>query len=140
MTKKEFEERVGVEVSSKDYRIIEQVYTYHPAISEIDGKHEIATLYETGGMPLIKSMVKAAKIMEELERERDQEMARLEKINNRIKNVVKNGCLAYEQCRKDADDLFAKVNNTAEWELAKAFLISKYGVSIAERVTEEVEA
>ncbi len=139
MTKKEFEERAGVVVSVNDYRIIEQVYTYHPAISEAGGKHEIATLYETGGMPLIKSMVEAAKIMEELERERDQGMARLEKINNRIKNV-KNGCLAYEQCRKDADDLFAKVNNPAEWELAKAFLISKYGVSIAERVTEEVGA
>ena len=139
MTKKEFEERAGVVVSVNDYRIIEQVYTYHPAISETDGKHEIATLYETGGMPLIKSMIEAAKIMEELEKERDQAMARLEKINNRIKNV-QNGCLADEQCRKDAENLFVKVDNPAEWELAKAFLISKYGVSIAERVTEEVEA
>lgn len=137
MTKKEFEERVGVVVSSKDYRIIEQVYTYHPAISETGGKHEIATLYETGGMPLIKSMVEAAKIMEGLEKERDQARATLERVNARIAQVA-NGYLEEERCRKDAESLFVKSENPKEWELARAFLISKYGVSIAEKIAEEV--
>ena len=55
MMKHEFEERVGVEISDREYELIETVYTWHPAISEAGGKDQIATLYKTGGMPLIKS-------------------------------------------------------------------------------------
>ena len=63
MMKHEFEERVGGEISDQNYEIIETVYTWHPAINEVGGKDQIATLYETGGMPLIKSMLEAANIM-----------------------------------------------------------------------------
>lgn len=56
MMKHEFEERVGGEISDQNYEIIETVYTWHPAINEVGGKDQIATLYETGGMPLIKSI------------------------------------------------------------------------------------
>lgn len=60
MMKSEFIERIGSEISDKDYSIVEKVYTWHPAISETDGKEQISILYKTGGMVLINNMLKAA--------------------------------------------------------------------------------
>lgn len=42
MMKCEFEERIGGEVRQSDYNIIEHVYTWHPAISNTEGKDQIA--------------------------------------------------------------------------------------------------
>lgn len=50
MTKQEFEERLGKTVNDRDYVRIEEVYTYHPSISETEGKNQIAYLYKTFGM------------------------------------------------------------------------------------------
>ena len=38
MTKQEFQKRIGAEISQKDYSIVEHVYTWHPYISEVEGK------------------------------------------------------------------------------------------------------
>lgn len=38
MTKQEFEKKIGAEISQKDYSIVEHVYTWHPSISEVEGK------------------------------------------------------------------------------------------------------
>lgn len=38
MTKQEFQKRIGAEISQKDYSIVEHVYTWHPSISEVEGK------------------------------------------------------------------------------------------------------
>ena len=100
MMKHEFEERVGGEISDQNYEIIETVYTWHPAINEVGGKDQIATLYETGGMPLIKSMLEAANIMMDLDKERRQAMRRMEEIRRRIETVA-SGDLTEEQCRRD---------------------------------------
>ena len=88
MMKHEFEERVGGEISDQNYEIIETVYTWHPAINEVGGKDQIAALYETGGMPLIKSMLEAANIMMDLDKERRQAMRRMEEIRRRIETVA----------------------------------------------------
>lgn len=61
MTKQEFEKRIGAEISQKDYSIVEHVYTWHPSISEAEGKEQIAELYKSFGMPIIKNMMEAAK-------------------------------------------------------------------------------
>ena len=45
MTKQEFQKRIGAEISQKDYSIVEHVYTWHPSISEVEGKEQIAELY-----------------------------------------------------------------------------------------------
>ena len=132
MMKHEFEERVGGEISDRNYKIIETVYTWHPAINEVGGKDQIATLYETGGMPLIKSMLEAANIMME------QARRRLEKINSRIKVVV-GGDLTEEQCRRDAVEMFDKSNSPEEWGYARMFLATKYGEELASEIIEEVE-
>lgn len=54
MTKQEFQKRIGAEISQKDYSIVEHVYTWHPSISEVEGKEQIAELYKSFGMPIIK--------------------------------------------------------------------------------------
>ena len=56
MTKQEFQKRIGAEISQKDYSIVEHVYTWHPSISEVEGKEQIAELYKSFGMPIIKNM------------------------------------------------------------------------------------
>ena len=139
MMKHEFEERVGVEISDREYELIETVYTWHPAISEVGGKDQIATLYKTGGMPLIKSMLEAASIMMDLEKERQQAMRRLEEILKRIKAVTA-GDLTEELCRRDAKSLWKKCKGTKEWDIAVSFLEEKYGKGLTEDVVKEAEA
>ena len=138
MMKHEFEERVGGEISDQNYKIIETVYTWHPAIDEVGGKDQIATLYKSSDMPLIKSMLDAANIMLDLEKERQQAARRLEKIRNRIK-VVASGDLTEEQCRRDAAGMFDKSNSPEEWGYARMFLATKYGEELASEIIEEVE-
>lgn len=139
MMKDEFEKLIGKTVSDCDYSIIEKVYTWHPTIDEAKGKDQIAALYETGGMPLIKSMLEAANIMMNLEKERQEAMRRLEKINSRIK-VVTGGNLTEEQCRRDAVEMYDKSNSPEEWGYARMFLATKYGEELASEIIEEVEA
>lgn len=139
MMRDEFEKLIGKTVSDCDYSIIEKVYTWHPAIDEAEGKDQIATLYETGGMPLIKSMLEAANIMMNLEKERQEALRCLEKINSRIK-VVTGGNLTEEQCRRDAVEMYDKSNSPEEWGYARMFLATKYGEELASEIIEEVEA
>lgn len=138
MMKHEFEERVGGEISDQNYEIIETVYTWHPAINEVGGKDQIATLYETGGMPLIKSMLEAANIMMDLDKERRKAMRRMEEIRRRIETVA-SGDLTEEQCRRDAVGMFDKSNSPEEWGCARMFLATKYGEELASEIIEEVE-
>ena len=138
MMKHEFEERVGGEISDQNYEIVETVYTWHPAINEVGGKDQIATLYETGGMPLIKSMLEAANIMMDLDKERRQAMRRMEEIRRRIETVA-SGDLTEEQCRRDAVGMFDKSNTPEEWGYARMFLATKYGEELASEIIEEVE-
>ena len=126
MMKHEFEERVGGEISDQNYEIIETVYTWHPAINE------------AGGMPLIKSMLEAANIMMDLDKERRQAMRRMEEIRRRIE-MVASGDLTAEQCRRDAVGMFDKSNSPEEWGYARMFLATKYGEELASEIIEEVE-
>lgn len=67
MMKHEFEERLGKPVTEKEYKDIEFVYTFHPVISNTEGKTQIAELYKIGGMRLIKDMIPTAKKAQILE-------------------------------------------------------------------------
>lgn len=55
-------------ISDGDYSVIEKVYTFHPSISETDGKRQIAYLYVTFGFAIIKDMEVRADLMAERER------------------------------------------------------------------------
>lgn len=52
MTKQEFEIRLedGKTVTGEQYKVIEYVYMYHPAIDAVRGKDQIAILYDMFGM------------------------------------------------------------------------------------------
>ncbi len=69
MMKAEFEGILGKEVTVEEYEVIEEVYNFHPAISETEGKEEIVALYRLGGMGLMREMQPAAWKMENLERQ-----------------------------------------------------------------------
>ena len=57
----------NVSVSDDDFKVIEFVYTYYPAISEVQGKEQIALLYMTFGMTVINDMKPRALKARELE-------------------------------------------------------------------------
>lgn len=61
MMKHEFEEKLGKSVTESEYKDIEFVYTFHPSISNTEGKTQIAKLYELGGNRLIKDMIPTAR-------------------------------------------------------------------------------
>ena len=88
MTKQEFEKRIGAEISQKDYSIVEHVYTWHPSISEVEGKKQIAELYKSFGMPIIKNMMEAANYAETLDRAMAQAQRQVEELRKRIIRVT----------------------------------------------------
>ena len=45
MMKAEFEEMIGKSVVDEEYKVIEAVYTWHPAINDTTGKDQMKTLY-----------------------------------------------------------------------------------------------
>ena len=52
-------------VSEEDYKVIEKVYTFHPAMKY---KQDIADIYTRFGMTVIHDMLPRAEKVEELER------------------------------------------------------------------------
>jgi len=85
MMKKEFEKFIGKMVSDEEYGTIEYVYTWHPAISETEGKAQIARLYTDYGMTVIEDMVERAGKMEKLEEELRVANSHVAIIQDRIK-------------------------------------------------------
>lgn len=67
MTKHEFEEWLGGQVTEKEYKDIEFVYTFHPSISNTGGKTQIVELYKLGGIRLIRDMIPTARKAQELD-------------------------------------------------------------------------
>lgn len=85
MMKNEFEKLIGKTVSDEEYGTIEYVYAYHPAISETEGKAQIARLYTDYGMTVIEDMVERAGKMEMAERDLRVARTNVAIIQNRIK-------------------------------------------------------
>lgn len=92
MTKQEFESRLedGKTVTNEQYKVIEYVYTYHPAISDISGKDQIAILYDVFGMAVIKDMYPRARRSEELERDIREARIKLDNLTNTL-SMLKQG-------------------------------------------------
>ena len=51
--------------TTEQMKLIDYVYTYHPSISNVDGKSQIAYLYVVFGMRLILDMRNTAHVMED---------------------------------------------------------------------------
>lgn len=101
MTKQEFQKRIGTEISQKDYSIVEHVYTWHPSISEVEGKEQIAELYKSFGMPIIKNMMETANYAETLDRAMAQAQRQVEELRKRIIRVAKQSVRRRESERRD---------------------------------------
>lgn len=48
------------DIDDEDWEVIQTVYSYHPMISDINGKVEIAALFELGGIGLLADMYPTA--------------------------------------------------------------------------------
>lgn len=56
MQKQEFEERIERTVTDEQYKVIEEVYMWHPSIRNTSGKDEVAELYKSFGMTIFHGM------------------------------------------------------------------------------------
>ena len=81
------------EIPDQEYSIIEKVYTFHPAISETEGKRQIAELYVNFGMALIVDMVPRAELMAKKEEELRAARAALRKAEEEIEEIRKGGAI-----------------------------------------------
>lgn len=75
MTKEEFKKHLEDyapgnmrKFTDADYALIEYVYTYHPTISNVGGKKQIAVIFQEGGMSVIRDMKRRAQGTEVLEK------------------------------------------------------------------------
>lgn len=86
MTKQEFESRLGhgKTVTGGQYKIIEYVYMYYPAIDAVEGKDQIASLYSMFGMTVINDMLPRAQRAEQLEKDLSEAKKRLDEIKKEI--------------------------------------------------------
>lgn len=78
-------------VPDREYSIIEKVYTFHPAISETEGKRQIAELYVNFGMVLIMDMLPRAEVMAKKEEELREARAALSRIQEEIEEIRRGG-------------------------------------------------
>lgn len=98
MTKAEFLDRVKAVlesenikdvkagISDNDYKSVEFVYTWHPAISEVNGKEQIARIYVDFGMSVISDMIPRSRLM----RERETEFMRIQSSLNELKGEIED--------------------------------------------------
>ncbi len=88
MIKEEFRDLVGLEVSDENYAVIEQVYQFHPAVSEVSGKEEVAELYKSFGMLVFYDMLPRAEKNRELERQLRQVQEDEERIKQEMEKLT----------------------------------------------------
>lgn len=93
MTKQEFADLTKRDFTDTEYATIETVYTYHPSISETEGKKQITSLYETFGIRIITDMLPTANKAREYEEQIARKRYELEKLQEEFKNF-KEGAYA----------------------------------------------
>lgn len=137
MNRAEFEERINGHVSDSDYKIIEKVYTWHPAISDTNGKNEIASIWIIGGMPLIKGMVEVAELTMKLDEEERKIKAQLEKIQSR-KREVASGNTEYERCYQEMEAVFELADDVNQLEQFIKVIGEKFSADLVMEIRTEL--
>lgn len=84
MTKQEFKALTKRSFTDSAYTDIETVYTFHPCISETEGKKQIASLYDTYGTRIIKDMLPTATKAREYEERIAQKRHELEALKGEL--------------------------------------------------------
>lgn len=67
MTKQEFEILSKNEVTDDEFKIINEVYTHHPCIDNVQGKSQVVRLYNEFGIQLFYDMRRTAQRAVDLE-------------------------------------------------------------------------
>lgn len=94
------------EVTETEFELIGKVYTWHPTISNIKGKQQVAWMYVNIGITVFRELYDVAEQMELL----DAERTRIEKLYNRqIKSIE-----IHENMIKQItdDEIKARLNKT----------------------------
>lgn len=68
--------------NDEEYEIIEKVYNYHPSISPVNGKKQVAALWESLGILPFEDMLPRAEMCMQIESE-------IQKLRYRIKDLEK---------------------------------------------------
>ena len=79
-----------IDPTPEEYKVIEYVYTWHPAIDNVYGKRQIANLYYFGGMSVILNMVDTASEAEDLDDEYNHAYARVVAVQREINEFKHN--------------------------------------------------
>lgn len=87
MCKEEFQNLVGMEVSDEDYAIIEKVFLFHPVVSEVSGKEEVAELYKSYGIVVFHDMFPRAERNCELTKQLRQAQAAADRIKQEMEEL-----------------------------------------------------
>lgn len=137
MNKQEFEQRAGKTVSDRDYKVIELVYTWHPAISETEGKDQIAAIFNAGGMSVIQDMVETAEMAMGIDNERrklEQKMNALKERSDRLAS----GDKSFEKCRKDVERVFDSSETPEQLEKGMMKLRDSYDIADLQEVRKQL--
>ena len=106
MTKQEFEQRIGAQISRQDYNIVEEVYMWHPLIPNAGGKDKIAELYKLGGMTLMQDMFARAQQLEQKDADLRREYATLREKREEICVEIKQTKSAIEELMERRKQLY----------------------------------
>ena len=134
MLKEEFESLIGEKVTEKQYNIIEFVYTWHPAISDTEGKKQMATLYTCFGMSVIIGMKEAAEYTQNIDTEISRLQGQIKDLETR-KESIKNGDFRLEQCIVELKEQFSKYGSHTNF----THLNEKYGDATLRRARKITE-
>lgn len=134
MMKAEFEEMIGKSVVDEEYKVIEVVYTWHPAINDTTGKDQMKTLYTQFGFGVIRGMLPVAEKMEKLDGERRELLAQLDTIKIR-EGLLAVGDMELEETIEKVNELYMKANTEEKFEqMMKSLDIRNEIKSIARKV------
>lgn len=117
MTKQEFEQRIGAQISRQDYNVVEKVYMWHPLIPNACGKDKIAELYKLGGMTLMQDMFARAQQIEQkdsdlrrvyatLREKRDEIRAESQKLGEQITELSEKR----KQLYREDEEIITRMN------------------------------
>ena len=106
MTKQEFEQRIGAQISRQDYNVVEAVYMWHPSIPNAGGKDKIAELYKLGGMTLMQDMFARAQQLEQKDTDLRREYATLREKRDEIRADIKQTKSAIEELMERRKQLY----------------------------------
>ena len=88
MQKQEFEERIERTVTDEQYKVIEEVYMWHPSILNTSGKDEVAELYKSFGMTIFHDMLPRAKKAHELDELLRNAQREVQRIQEEILHII----------------------------------------------------